>query len=323
MTLVLVAYVAAFIAGIVVAAALPDLDPVMRAAAADLAATVVVFAFSVAFNNSSFYDAYWSVAPVPIVVWWAGWGPYEGNLVRELVVVGLVTLWGTRLTTNWASGWGGLLHEDWRYVNLRRTSGRAYWLVSFTGLHLMPTVLVFAALWPVWLAVSTPAPLGPLDLLALVVTAGAIALEATADAQLRAFVKRERTPGANIEEGVWRWSRHPNYLGEILFWWGLGLFAVAASPAHITSLVGALAITLLFTFASIPMMERRMIERRPGYVSYRQRVPVLVPWRAPQPAPAPPPRAVTSPEVEGSRFRASAPTEPTIDSLRDVDLHGD
>src|SRR5262249_42945026 len=134
---------------------------------------------------------------------------------------------GARLTWNWVRGWSGLGHEDWRYVDLRGKTGAAYWLVSALGLHLMPTVTVLAGLLSLQPALGGTAPLGPLDLVALLVTAGAVLLEGVADQQLRAFRLSSPAAGTILSTGVWRWSRHPNYVGEIGFWWGLFLFGLA------------------------------------------------------------------------------------------------
>src|SRR5262249_15545800 len=146
-----------------------------RIAAADAVATLVVFAFSLAVDNSSMYDPYWSIAPIPIAAWLGAVS--DGLLVRRVVVVALVCLWGARLTWNWVRGWSGLGHEDWRYVDLRGKTGAAYWLVSALGLHLMPTVTVLAGLLSLQPALGGTAPLGPLDLVAFLVTAGAVLLE--------------------------------------------------------------------------------------------------------------------------------------------------
>lgn len=319
MTWVIVAYVAAFATSVLFGRFAPIVDPLRLSVAADLVATFVVFAFSVGFNNSSFYDAYWSVAPVPMVVWWAAWVG-GGHPVRAALIVGLLSLWAVRLTINWATGWSGLSHEDWRYVQLRKQTGAAYWVVSLLGLHLFPTLMVLGALWPAYVAMTSPAPLGLLDGLGMVVMLGAVLLEGTADAQLRAFRGRVQDPQANIEEGLWRWSRHPNYLGEMLFWWGLAIFAIAVDPHNLPTIAGACAMTTMFLFVSIPMMEKRMVERRPVYASYIQRVPMVIPWRTPKPAPiAPEPKPLDPPGARRG-VPMQMPTEPTIDSLRDVEF---
>lgn len=255
------------------------LHPMAQLAAADGVATLVVFVFSLGLRNSSLYDPYWSMAPLFIAPWLAfGLPGGEAPLVRRVVVTALVALWSLRLTWNFYRGWGGLHHEDWRYVDLRRRTGRLYWPVSLLGIHLMPTLVVFLgclSLWPA-LVTGTRAP-GLLDVLAAAVTLAAVIVEGAADAQLRAFVAR-RAPGEILERGLWRLSRHPNYFGEILFWWGLWLFALAAAPGAWWTVAGPLTVTVLFLSVSLPMIERRSRRRRPGWDAYAARTRALVPW---------------------------------------------
>jgi steroid 5-alpha reductase family enzyme len=168
-------------------------------------------------------------------------------------------------------------HEDWRYVSIRRSTGRLYWPASLTGIHLFPTVMVYLGCLALYPAMDGGRGFGWLDGVAAAVTAGAIALEALSDEQLRRFA-RSATPGAIMERGLWRYCRHPNYLGEISFWWGLWLFGVAGRPADWWwTLAGPLAITGMFLAASIPMIDRRSLERRPGYAEHMRRVPALLP----------------------------------------------
>jgi steroid 5-alpha reductase family enzyme len=279
------AYAVALCVATVTALSVPTQDPVWIAFWADVAATVAIFGFSVAYDNSSFYDPYWSVAPIAIAFYWA-FHPagLEGPWARQALVLGLVSAWGLRLTWNWARGWEGLSHEDWRYVDKRRQTGRLYWLVSFGGLHMMPTLLVFAGCLAIVPALMTGTrPLGPLDAAATLVTGLAIWLEATADAQLRRFRLSGPPAEAILETGLWARCRHPNYLGEILFWWGLFGFALAAAPGSwVWTGAGALAITLLFRFASLKLIDDRMLERRPGYKRRMETVPALLPLGARQ-----------------------------------------
>jgi steroid 5-alpha reductase family enzyme len=274
-----VAYVVAGAAALGTGYALRPAHPLLVAAAADLVATLVVFLFSVTFDNSSFYDPYWSIAPIPLALFWTQTPLAAGaSLARQCVVVALVTCWGARLTWNWLRGWTGLEHEDWRYLDLRARSGRAYWLVSFVGIHLFPTIIVFLGCLAVYVAVAAGHnPFGLLDLVACVVTGGAIVIEAIADEQLRRFRRTAGTPGRTLVTGLWARSRHPNYLGETSFWWGLFLFALAASPSRWWTIAGPLAITLMFLFVSIPMIDRRMLARRSDYADLVRRLPALVP----------------------------------------------
>ena len=266
------AYLVALAAALAAGWAVRDWHPLAVVAVADVIGTVVIFVASVAMRNSSMYDPYWSVVPPVIALYFL-----EGG-TRDWLVLALVAAWGLRLTFNWARGWPGMHHEDWRYVDIRRSTGRAYWPASFAGLHFFPTLQVYLACLALFPAMTGHRALGWLDAIALIVTAGAIAIETLADEQLRAFVRTSK-PGGIMESGLWRYSRHPNYFGEVSFWWGLWLFGVAARPADWWwTLVGPLAIAGMFLFASIPMLDRRNLERRPAYAERMQHVSALVPW---------------------------------------------
>ena len=276
--LVTLAYAAAGLAAWAVVAFAPGGHPLLRTFEADLAATVVVFLVSTVAGNASLYDPYWSVAPAVVVVAWALWRGDAG--ARQILVLTLVLIWAVRLTANWALGWRGLGHEDWRYVQLREQRPRwlPFWVVNLIGIQLVPTLVVFAGLLPAWPATTRLGrPLGPLDVLATAVTAGAILTEAVADRQLRRFARDPANRGRILGGGLWRYSRHPNYLGEIGFWWGLWLFRLAAAPAWWWSVAGPLLVLLLFAVVSVPMMDRRSVARRPAYAEHMREVPALLP----------------------------------------------
>jgi steroid 5-alpha reductase family enzyme len=274
-----VAYGAALAVAVATVLALPDAGPVARAFWADVAATLAIFACSRLYRNTSFYDAYWSVAPPLLALyWWWGSAPGAASSARAALAFALVCAWAARLTWNWARGWGGLSHEDWRYVNLQQQTGAAYWGVSLIGLHMMPTLIVFLGCLPLYPAMAAGArPLGVLDVLACAVTGGAIWLEARADQELLRFRRAAPDPQAFLDTGLWARSRHPNYLGEMGFWWGIYLFALAADPGAWWTGAGALAITAMFRFVSLPLIEARMNERRPGYAAWSARTPLVLP----------------------------------------------
>ncbi len=245
---------------------------------ADVLATLVIFGFSRGYGNSSFYDAYWSVVP-PLVAayWWAEAGA-DSSRLRDALVLALIVLWAVRLTANWVSTFPGLHHEDWRYPMLREKAGRWEAAVDLVGIHLVPTLQVFLGLLPVYVVItrSTRAA-GWLDAAALVIGIGAVTLETVADRQMHRFA-HDQPPGQVMDRGLWAWSRHPNYLGELGFWFALALFGVAASPADARWLfVGFASMLAMFEAASIPMMEQRSLERRPAYADVVARVPRLFP----------------------------------------------
>ncbi len=262
-----------------------NLNGLYKGLIADIIATIIVFAFSVLFKNSSLYDPYWSVAPPLLALYWQK--PDSPNFVQHIMFWSIM-LWAIRLTFNWARGWQGLAHEDWRYVMLRHKNPKLYWLTNFGGIHLFPTLMVFAGMLPVYFASQSLAEFTMpktttkyqsdfLMLAGFLICIVATLIEFIADEQLRNFKKRAK-PGEFINEGLWKYSRHPNYFGEIAFWFGLWVLLMSIEPAYWWTGIGWVAMLIMFMFASIPMMEEKNLKSKPDYADYVNRVSVLVPW---------------------------------------------
>ena len=252
--------------------------PLALVAVGDLAGTVVIFLFSLAFRNSSFYDPYWSVAPVFIALYL--WFGFEGPapIERQILLTAAIAIYGARLTYNWARGWTGLDHEDWRYVDLRRQTGALFQVVNFLGIMLFPTVLVYLGCVPMIPAlVDGAAPLNLWDALGAVVLLGGVAIEGLADNQLRRFVKDRPERGAIMDRGLWAWSRHPNYFGEISVWFGVLFFGIGSGAFAPWMVAGVASMVFLFVAISIPMMEKRQLASKPAYAAYQQRTSMLIP----------------------------------------------
>ena len=151
-------------------------------------------------------------------------------------------------------------------------------LVRLVPVMLIPAAFVAAGCLPLYPALALgDASFGLLDAFALAVGLAATSLELVADEQMRVFSARKQ-PGDVMNRGLWRLSRHPNYFGEIGFWVSLWLFAVAAAPSVWWVVAGPLAMIGVFVFASIPLLDERSAERRPGYAEYAARTPALIPW---------------------------------------------
>ena len=250
----------------------------LRLLLADVAATAFIFVFSCIFRNASVYDPYWSVQPIVIV-----WGFALGQTLTPLRMLLLfaVTVWGCRLTANWAYTFHGLTHQDWRYTHYEQTTGRLYPLINFTGIHLVPTLIVYACTLPVVFALQYDCTLHPLSIVFSLLSVCAFTLQAAADVQMHSFRLRRQagqTGSPFIREGLWRNSRHPNYLGEILMWWGVGLCAVCSMPHRWYLLLGAVANTVLFLTVSIPLADRRQ-STKPGAADYMAHTRRLLPLR--------------------------------------------
>jgi steroid 5-alpha reductase family enzyme len=271
---IVIAYAVSVTAALV-AASIVD-DPYADLIVGFAVSVAILYVVSQIAVNGSTFDAWWSVLPPVMAVWFALTIDDTSDVRRWLVVLCAV-LWGARLTANWAIGWPGLHHEDWRYVKLYADAPMPRWLVSLTSVHLFPLVVVTLGSLPMVAAASVPGrDIGVLDFVAVVVVAIGVALEHFADVDLRRF-NRTKQPGDVLDIGLWSRCRHPNYLGEMLWWWGLFLFAVAADPGSWWTGVGALAMTIMFLTASIPFAEKRSQERRPGWAEYCERTPLLIP----------------------------------------------
>jgi steroid 5-alpha reductase family enzyme len=276
----LLIYVLAILSAVYTAGFFAGYSTLIMIAAADLSATLMVFIFSVALNNSSAYDPYWSVKPIVIAVAYLFIFSLESLNIRQGLVLCGILLYALRLTSNFYRNWPGFSHEDWRYVAFRNKFGKAYWLISFLAVHLFPTIMVFLgcmAMLPVFS--GTGRALNGWDIPAVIILFGSVFYAYTADEQLRKFRDKSENKGKTITSGLWRFSRHPNYFGEISTWWGLALFAIAAGCQWWWALIGPVTITLMFIFASIPIIEKRNLERRLGYAGYISETPMLLPLK--------------------------------------------
>ncbi len=241
------------------------------------ASVAATFAAALHTRNGSVFDAWWSVMPPVAALWLTTQSGHAELSARQIAVHAVVWFWAARLTANWARGWTGLDHEDWRYVDMVRDWPLPAWLVRLVPVMLAPAAFVAAGCLPLYPALALgDTGFGVLDGVALALGLFATSLELVADEQMRIFAARKQ-PGDVMDLGVWSWSRHPNYLGEILFWFSLWLFALAAAPTWWWTGVGALAILLLFVLGSIPMLDKRSRERRPAFAEYEARTPALLP----------------------------------------------
>jgi steroid 5-alpha reductase family enzyme len=277
----LLAYVAAALLAALLWRQLPDATPWARSLVAGLGATCLLWLVGLLRGNPSVFDPYWSIAPIAVAAAWAS-DPASALACapRQFIVLCLVGAWGLRLTYHWSRTFAGLDHEDWRYTDMRRTSGRLFPLVNLVVIHLLPTLMLLLACAAAYPALVTGTrPLGPLDAIAALWTLAAIVLEARADRIMRAFRAGPRVPGQICEAGPWGWLRHPNYLGEIGFWWGLYLFSASAEPEAEWAALGPLVISALLMLYSAPALDRRMAARYPAYRAYMRRVPSLLPHR--------------------------------------------
>lgn len=265
-----VIYVLAAALGVAVYMALPFLFWI-RLLIADVAATIFVFMFSVIFKNASVYDPYWSIQPIVII---AGYALTSNITSATLLLIISIVYWGIRLTGNWAYVFGGLNHQDWRYTKFEKETGRLYPFINFTGIHMVPTLIVYLTTLPAVFVIRQELRANIGSFIGMVVCVGAATLQLVADTQMQKY--RKSGQHGLIRTGLWKYARHPNYLGEILMWWGIAIQAVSVMPSHWWFVAGALANTILFFSVSIPLADKRQ-SAKPGYAEYKAGTRMLLP----------------------------------------------
>lgn len=238
---------------------------------ADAVATLFVFSFSVVFKNASVYDPYWSVQPIVILVCFA-WH-YQLTSATILLLIPVI-YWGIRLTGNWAYVFGGLGHQDWRYTKLKNENGKLYPFINLTGIHMMPTLIVYMCTLPAVFVAREEFSANIGSYTGMAVCIGAATLQLVADTQMHKY----RASGEHglIRTGLWKYARHPNYLGEITMWWGVAIQAVSVMPDRWWLIAGAVANTALFFTVSIPLADKRQ-SAKPGYAEYKKSTRSLLP----------------------------------------------
>lgn len=196
--------------------------------------------------------------------------------LRGLLVIALVGIWGLRLAWHIHLRNRGKA-EDYRYLAWRKEWGKWFYLRSYAQVYLLQGVLLFLIVFPVLLInKSTATALGILDMFGVVVWLIGFYFEAVGDAQLARFIKNPDNKGKLMQSGLWAYTRHPNYFGEVTQWWGIWLIALSVSGGWL-GIIGPITITILILKVSgIPMLEKKM-EQNPDFAEYKRRVSVFIP----------------------------------------------
>lgn len=199
---------------------------------------------------------------------------------RGPLVLALVGIWGVRLSAHLAwRNWGQ--PEDRRYQAIRARNQPNFEFKSLYLVFLLQALLAWIVSWPLWGAMAGSGALGPLDAAGAALWLLGMVFEAGGDWQLSRFNADPAHRGAVMDQGLWRYTRHPNYFGDFCVWWGLYLLALSAGAGW--SVLGPLLMSvLLMRVSGVTLLERDIGERRPGYAEYVRRTPAFFP-RPPRP----------------------------------------
>jgi steroid 5-alpha reductase family enzyme len=252
------------------------------AAGVVLAWAVGLWLASLRLRDVSIVDPFWG--PGFAAVAWVALA-VAGPSPRGLLLAALTSAWALRLGWHlWRRRRGH--GEDRRYAAMRAAAGPGFRTTSLVTVFLLQAALLWLVSLPLQAgaALSREAPLGPLDGLGLALFLGGFAFEAVADAQLTRFLAEPGSRGRVMDRGLWALTRHPNYFGDFLLWWGLGAIGLASGASW--SLAGpVLMAVLLMRVSGVTLLERTIADRRPGYAKYAARTSAFFPRPPRRPAP--------------------------------------
>ena len=218
--------------------------------------------------------------PLFVLAGWGAWLAADGMSdlqPRPLMLLTLVSVWGVRLGLHI-----GLRHrgrgEDFRYRRFREEWGDTIVWRSLLQIYLLQGAVVLVIATPILLAIAAPGGrLGVADGIGVLLFAAGFLFEAVSDWQLTVFKRQGENRGRLIRSGLWRFSRHPNYFGEALLWWGIFLIGLGAGSGWY-GLVSPLVIAfLLLKVSGIPMLEAKYRDN-PEFADYKARTSAFFPW---------------------------------------------
>ena len=239
-----------------------------------LAAVTIVFV--VAYSRNRRYDLIDSAwGPLFVVIAWYGFFSHARMTLAGFILAIMVTVWGLRLSGHIFKRWLGATAEDPRYIELRQNwPKRAFDLQNYTRIYVVQALLATLVSLPVTIFMASQQDFNNLYIAGLLIWIVGFCFEVVSDQQLSQFIRSRK--GELMTEGLWRYSRHPNYFGEITLWWGVAIMALSA-PLGWLGVVGSITITVLIVFVSgVPPAERRMAKKE-GWETYRDRTSVVIP----------------------------------------------
>jgi steroid 5-alpha reductase family enzyme len=232
-----------------------------------------LWAISVPTKDASIIDMFWG--PLFVAIAWVLLPVYGGGVqAKPYLVMLLVTLWGLRLAyhligRNLGAG------EDVRYARWRASGGPKWWLRTYHRIFLLQGFLALLVATPIVASFYAPRDLSLLNLAGVLIWAAGFVFELVADVQLNRFKADPANRGQLLNTGLWSLSRHPNYFGDTLQWWGLSI--VALSGAAWWALLGPVVMTMIFLVLTADILERGMSRRHPDYEEYVSTTPKFVP----------------------------------------------
>ncbi len=231
------------------------------------------YVLAVILKNASIVDIGWGFGFV--VVAWI-------NFLQDITIIPIITtvivsLWGLRLAFHvFKRNYGK--PEDFRYAKFRKNWGNSYYIRSFFQLFMFQALIMFlVSIEFIYIYINPSIMHLSLIIIGSVVWLAGFLVELISDKQLEIFIGNKSNKGKLIDTGLWRYSRHPNYFGEVVVWWGIFLIALGTGAPWFT-IISPLTITFIIRFVSgVPMLEKRLSQKE-GYEEYKNKTSVFIPW---------------------------------------------
>lgn len=250
-------------------------EAMLIAALTILVVMLTTWVISVMISNASIVDIVWG-AGFAITSWVLAL-TIDGNSGRQVLLSIMVGVWGMRLALYLARrniGHG----EDWRYKAMRKKAGKSFPVRSLITVFGLQGVLMWVVSLPVQFGNGDDTPgVGPVAVIGIMVWAVGLAFEAIGDAQLARFKRDPQNAGKVMDKGLWSLTRHPNYFGDALLWWGIGIVGAETGSGVIGFIGPAVMTFFLLRISGVPMLERSLHKRREGYEEYVARTSGFIP----------------------------------------------
>ncbi|MBO4350759.1 MAG: DUF1295 domain-containing protein [Proteobacteria bacterium] len=271
-----ITYILALVTGLLSFVYFRDIMPIYYAMfAANALATAMTWLSGVIFKSASIYDPYWSVQTPAIMI---SLLIMSGTCTPgTLIFLAFVLFWAIRLTANFIAGFHDISYVDWRYKMLKEKTGSLFQIVNLLGICIFPTTVVYIASLPAFAYILENRDFSLLNVIGLTVMFTGTMLELVADKQMKKFIKTRQDRSQIIRSGLWKYSRHPNYLGEILFWYGVALVYILPDLNQLPYLAGAVINHLMFLFISVPLAEKNMQKYKANFEQYKKEVRMFLP----------------------------------------------
>ena len=243
---------------------------------ANTISTIVIWFIGFLIDTASAYDPYWSVQTPVIYICLLI--KYKNLNVGNLIYLQLILFWAIRLTYNYTKTFHDITYIDWRYEQIRETTGKFYQIINLLGICFVPTIIVYAASIPSFLFVIDNLNIEYIQFIGFIVILMSVIIEMKADIDIHEFKKIRSSRNEIIRIGLWKYSRHPNYFGEICFWYGIAMVYIFCDfIKNWYYIFGAVLVNALFLGISIPLAEKNLRKYKEGFDEYKKNTSMLIP----------------------------------------------